>query len=165
MASDNRCDRQSEDFPGVVALGSFAHNLGCRLVGVRMGDERGTLAELTPRGLAAAGWAEADQAERSALALRWTEQVALAHHRAVTRATDGRRFAPPEVSASEEHVEVALWVFHASTNRGSVYRRYRLRYARSDGSLEGPEQIGTHTVSPFREARLPVLQPDPPGGA
>lgn len=157
MNSDPQCDREAPDFPGVVALGAFANDLGCVLVGVQVGAARGSLAALTPMGLAAAGWHTAGRAARISLALRWTLQVALAHHRPVTHASDGTPLPARSVHDEGDHVTVQLWVEGATTARETRCHCYRLRYAVGDASLDGPHEVRRHTVSALPASAAPLL--------
>lgn len=153
------CDREAKDFAGVVSLGDFAHDLGCIPRGVRIGEAEGTLSAMTPPGLSVAGWQTADEAQKHALARAWTTQVALAHSRPVTRASDGRTFPPLAVSTDGDQIVVQLWVAGEATESETRYHHYQLRYAVADGAVEGPTALGSHSVSFFDDAphsRTPI---------
>lgn len=155
------CDLDAADFPGVTALGDFAYDLGCTFRAVRIGVREGSLAEMTPVGLAAAGWSTASASQKQALARAWSEQVALAHVRPVTTANDGRAFPPLSVSEDGDQIVVQVWVAGATTARETRYHHYQLRYAASDGAVEGPTELGRHSVSVSSEAPAPILQLKP----
>ncbi|HTR50219.1 MAG TPA: hypothetical protein VMJ10_05885 [Kofleriaceae bacterium] len=69
-----RCVERSETFKGLIVVGSFASDLGCRWEGVLNGckwNDRGA-----PRAaMAAAGWAKANAAKRQELALAWLREI------------------------------------------------------------------------------------------
>jgi len=74
MSKDNGCVHKSSTFSGLVWVGSFVNDFGCRPEGVLVG------CALSPSGFAAkamarAGWAKADLATRKKLALAWLKEI------------------------------------------------------------------------------------------
>jgi hypothetical protein len=115
------CGRAAPDFPDVIALGEFAYDRGCAVIGVVVASRPLDLARGTAAGLARAGWASAPPAERARLALAWTRSVLLAYRPALDAAPeafgrpDAPAFAPPSTEALPDGgVRVTLWVSEPS---------------------------------------------------
>ena len=70
-----RCVRRDPSLPGIVVVGRFAYDLGCRLEGVFVNssyvatDDKG----MSGRALEALGWKTANQQKREALAQAWVD--------------------------------------------------------------------------------------------
>jgi hypothetical protein len=74
-----RCIRRDPSLPGIVIVGGFAFDRGCRIEGVFVkstyvaADDKG----LSRNALEALGWKTANQQQREALARAWSQRVCL----------------------------------------------------------------------------------------
>lgn len=76
------CFARAESFPGVVSVGKFAHDRGCRwttVLDLCAPDPAAREKNAAARAMASAGWATAKEAARGELALKWLTEVMHAH--------------------------------------------------------------------------------------
>jgi hypothetical protein len=116
------CGLDVPAFPDVIALGEFAYDRGCAVIGVVVANRPLDIARGTVAGLARAGWSAAAPAERSRLALAWTRGALLAWRNVLDQAPEvfARRstanvgapaFEPPKAtSLPDGGARVELWV-------------------------------------------------------
>jgi hypothetical protein len=134
------CARVSSTFAGLVAIGSFAYDRGCRYTDVIAS------CKLNPKGYAAAamakaGWAKA--AMKTQLALAWLREI---DDRAVIEGIDGKVPGVTEVQTElgkDGSLRVEGWVREPSgMRRGASFTKIRVMFA-ADGTHGAIETIGS----------------------
>lgn len=140
----SECIARPAGLPKAVAVGHFAHDLGCVVDGAFAGCCWGKVADDAAPLLAELGWAAAAPEERARLALAFTTDVLFAFETVTRTPTEdfGKGKNPPfEAPASQPlpdgGVAVTLWTEARSGARraaGPRYERWRLRFA-ADGTL------------------------------
>jgi hypothetical protein len=109
------CGHAAPGFADVVVLGTFAHDLGCAILGVVVAGRPLDLARGTALGLSRQGWGGAAPAERGRLALAWTQRVLLAFNTPLEQAPEAfTRGGTPAFTAAaplpDGGVRVELWI-------------------------------------------------------
>jgi len=140
------CGLDVPAFPDVIALGEFAHDRGCAVLGVVVANRPLDVARGTVAGLTRAGWSAAAPAERSRLALAWTRGVLLAWRTVPDAAPEPftrRRapaFTPPQATPLPDGgVRVALWVQEPS-GMLPQYVFSRVAFTFGPGGASGAEE-------------------------
>jgi hypothetical protein len=138
-----RCIRRDPRLPGIVVVGDFAYDRGCRLQGAFMNSKyvAADNGSMSRRALEALGWKTANQPEREVLARAWVEKGLLGFLTVLSVKNDdfaNRSFQPPgAVTRPASEVVVTLWVrMPAGRARGTTYQRREYRFSK-DGDYEG----------------------------
>lgn len=145
------CVSLPERLPGIILLGGFAHDRGCRLQeaiinkqGVSMGREFSTTA------LESLGWKGAGEEKRKELALNWVQDGLLAFETPLTQATEdfkAETFQKPQaISHGDGSVTVSLWVKKPSgMNCESAYDKFKFTFLK-DGTLDGKTSENSFSI-------------------
>jgi hypothetical protein len=139
-----RCIDRVDEFPGVVKVGSFAQDRGCRYEGVVYGCSFGSTKDVQAKVLAGAGWAKADAKKRGDLAQRWLEGIE--DVRMLTSADPAfaaaqKTFAAPEmVPAADGGLTWRYWTSTSGMKRGAHYYHYETSF-KPDGSPGEDKQL------------------------
>jgi hypothetical protein len=134
---DARCFAHPDAFEQVVVVGAYdGEQQRCFVTRKLVLD--GAVVDIDASAadlLRGAGWAEADAAGRSKLALSWTKQVRFVHESLLEDTTEhfgGRYspvFAPPQIEATDEGgVRITAWFARADDDDPALYRRRRLMF-------------------------------------
>ncbi len=128
MDDDDSCVSWPKSFPGVVLLGSFAHDRGCMRTGAVLDCK--TYVKDWPDAasvLARAGWADANADSRVAIAERYIEEVATEYGGSTARDP-----ARPKYTARGGGVVADVWVDRPSgMRRGRVTDLYRYTFTKA----------------------------------
>jgi len=144
------CVRIESDLPGVVAVGGFAYDRGCRFEGAFVksryfGNED---ASLSKSALDALGWMAASSKQREKFAQVWVEKGLLAFLTVLSAKNEdfaNHSFqAPQAVSQPNGEIVVRLWIrLPSGRSRGRNYQQREHRFS-SSGNL-----LSTRTVESF----------------
>lgn len=113
-----RCIHRNQSLPGLVVVGSFAFDYGCRLQGAfiksRYVPAGGDLKEISRVALNALGWKAANPKERETLAQAWVVKGLLGFLTVVSakpKNFTGPSFQPPRVTTKTDGTTVVtVWV-------------------------------------------------------
>jgi hypothetical protein len=147
------CGRAVPEFPDAIALGEFAYDRGCAVIGVVVDNRPLELAPGTLAGLARAGWSSASPADRGRLALAWTRGVLLAYRAVPDTApepfarTGAPAFAPPATTALPDGgVRIELWVQEPSGMLPqSVFTRVAFTFSAA-GAASDEQRLADYTA-------------------
>jgi hypothetical protein len=147
------CIQRDRSLPGIVVVGSFAFDRGCRLDGVFVNsryigtDDKG----MSKGALETLGWKTAKQPQREKLAQAWVEQGLLGFLTVVSKENEhfaGRAFQPPQtVTGAGAETVVTLWIrLPAGRARGTAYQRREYRFSK-DGDFMGSKTLDEFTAT------------------
>lgn len=108
-----QCVERARAFPGVVLIGSFAHDRGCMPVTALIDCVRRDGPLAAPEILARVGWTQADPAHRGAIALRYLQQVATVFGNRLASNPD----EPVVTPQPDGSVTIVAWADHPSGMR------------------------------------------------
>jgi len=142
-----RCVRRDQSLPGMVVVGGFAFDYGCRFEGVFISaryiatEDKG----LSRSALEALGWKTANRQLREKLAQAWLERGLFAFVtvlRAKNEDFQNHSFqAPGAVTKETGETVVTLWIRLPSGRvRGKVYQLREYRFS-SDGDFAGSKTV------------------------
>jgi hypothetical protein len=142
-----RCISRDKGLPGMVVVGGFAYDYGCRFQGVFIGSRYVATEDkaLSKNALEALGWKAANRELREKLALAWLEKGLFAFVtviRAKNADFQDRTFQPPGAVTSENNeTVVTLWIrLPAGRVRGRPYQLREYRFS-SDGDYAGSKTL------------------------
>ena len=143
LDTKHECIERSAVFPGLVRVGHFAYDRGCRDRNVIVNCQLDP-PDVARQALASAGWAQADLAQRQQLALSWLTE---GEDDVVLRAQPsqwptGKAFAPPQSSATDDGgLLLRYWRgTHHGKTRMTSFTSVEVRFQK-DGS-HSPAQEG-----------------------
>ncbi len=147
-----RCIRRDKSLPGVIAVGGFAYDYGCRFQGVFVNSQYLTDDDkaLSRTALDAVGWNRGDRSQRENAAQAWVANGLLAFLTVISvKNSDftNHSFQPPQTSTrADGTVAVTLWVRLPSGRVPGT--RYDLREYRfsSEGNLAGHTTLDSFTA-------------------
>lgn len=127
---------------GVVLIGGFAHDRGCRITGGFVNGKYIDEHKLMSEGLALVGWKELGSADRTALAPEWAERVLFHWGGDFVKETnkafdfkDTPAFAAPATTEDGETVVVTAWIsLPPGMQDIDAYEQIELRFA-PDGTI------------------------------
>ena len=148
-----RCIRRHADLPGIVMVGGFASDYGCRLQGAFVGsrylatDEKG----LSRSALEALGWQADNRQQREKLVQAWVVRGLLGFLTVLATKNEdfaNRSFQPPQaVSREDGATAVTLWIRLPSGRvRGTTYQLREYRFS-SDGDFAGNTTLENFTAT------------------
>jgi hypothetical protein len=147
-----RCIRRDPSLPGIIVVGGFAFDLGCRLQGAFIGSSYvGTDDKsMSRKALEALGWKSADQKKREALAQAWVAKGLLGFLRVISVANEDfadRSFqAPLTMTKAGGETVVTLWLrLPSGRARGTAYQLREYRFA-PDGEFAGNTTLENFTA-------------------
>lgn len=110
---DDYCFVKIRGMKGIYAIGSFAHDRGCKGNEIAVGKKIGPMNELMPEALKLLGWEETEKQEQ--LALSWVKNVMLVWESPQNSKNDsfekeGVTFLAPKVEQVGEDWQVQIWV-------------------------------------------------------
>lgn len=148
--SDDFCSEDASSFPGVYALGWFAHDRGCMGNEVLFGEQIDKFSAMAPVILAAFGWAEEKQ--RTQLAMNLVKEVMLSWESPISSrnedfdSNDTPDFSAPISTATERGIEVVIWVKEpGGMLPQSDYSRLKVVFDK-DGELLESDNLDHFTV-------------------
>lgn len=153
-APEDLCIVTNPGFPDVAVVGSFAHDRGCAVELVLVGDAWLPATEAASPALLAQGWQEVGPDARAALAMAWIEFAVFPFHGIVYQpgeefAGDGAPvFAPPSAVADESGgVVVTAWVQEPSGDLPeALFKLWELTFD------AGAKQARTRVLADWRVA-------------
>ena len=147
------CVRIEPDLPGVVAVGGFAYDRGCRFEGAFVksryfGKDDATLSKSA---LDALGWMAASPKQREKLAQVWVEKGLLAFLTVLSSKNEdfaNHSFqAPLAISQPNGETVVTLWIrLPSGRSRGRNYQRREHRFSSSGDLLSSTTVESFNTV-------------------
>lgn len=148
-----RCIRRDPSLPGIVVVGGFAFDRGCRIEGVFVkstyvaADDKG----LSRNALEALGWKAANQQQREALARAWVAEGLLAFMTVLSDKHEdfgSRSFQPPlAVTKDDGQVVVTLWVRPPSGRvRGPLYQLREYKFTK-EADIAGNTTVDSFTAN------------------
>lgn len=117
------CFARAESFPGIVSVGKFAHDRGCKWTAVLdlcAADAVSREKNAAARAMASAGWAAAKDEARGSLALKWLVEVMHAHvqwNEPTWWKKSGKTFSKPSGKKEGNGIAARFW---ASMETGMV---------------------------------------------
>jgi hypothetical protein len=142
-----RCISRHKSLPGMVVVGGFASDYGCRFQGVFTGSRYLATEDkaLSKGALEALGWKSANRELREKLALAWLEKGLFAFVTVIRARNDdfqNRTFQTPGAVTSETNeTVVTLWIrLPAGRGRGRPYQLREYRFS-SDGDFAGSKTL------------------------
>jgi hypothetical protein len=142
-----RCIRRDQSLPGMVVVGGFASDYGCRLQGVFISSRYVAIEDkaLSRSALEALGWRTANRESREKLAQAWLERGLFAFVtvlRAKNEDFQNHSFQPPgAVTRENGETVVTLWIRLPSGRvRGRTYQLREYRFS-SDGDFAGSKTL------------------------
>lgn len=146
-----RCIRRDKSLPGIIAVGGFAFDYGCRLQGAFVNSKYLTADDkgFSRTALDALGWKAGNQSQRENAAQAWVAKGLLAFLTVLSvKDADfaNHSFQPPQTSThADGNVAVILWVRLPSGRAPGA--RYELREYRfsSDGNFAGNTTLENFT--------------------
>lgn len=142
-----RCISRDKSLPGMVVVGSFASDYGCRFQGVFVGSRYVATQDkaLSKSALEALGWKSANRELREKLALAWLEKGLFAFVTVIRAQNDdfqNRTFQPPgAVTGENAETVVRLWIrLPAGRVRGRPYQLREYRFS-TDGDFAGSKTL------------------------
>jgi hypothetical protein len=147
------CIQRDRSLPGIVAVGSFAFDRGCRLEGVFVNSRYiGTDGKGMSQGvLEALGWKTANPQGREKLAEAWVENGLLGFLTVISKKNehfDEHAFQPPQATtnAGGETV-VTLWIrLPSGRARGTTYQLREYRFS-PNGDFAGNTTLDNFTAT------------------
>jgi hypothetical protein len=149
-----QCIQRDPSLPGIVIVGGFAFDYGCRLQGAFVGSHYLPADDeaFSRKALDTLGWKAADRSQRENLAGAWVARGLMAFLTVISDKNEdfaGHSFEPPRaVTGANGSIAIKLWIrLPTGRVRG---RRYELR--QYSLSREGTV-IGDTTLEDFTAAR------------
>lgn len=148
LDAKHECIERSAVFPGLVRVGHFAHDRGCRYRQVIVNCQLDP-PDVGRQVLASAGWAKADLAKRQQLALAWLaegEDEGVLHTQPAQWPM-GKAFTAPQSSATDDGgLLLRYWQGkHRGKTRTTSFRSMEVRFQK-DGSHSPPQEGETVDV-------------------
>jgi hypothetical protein len=145
--SSKRCISRDRSLPGMVVVGGFASDYGCRFQGVFLSSRyvaQGDAA-LSRIALEALGWKTANREAREKLAQAWLERGLFAFVTVLSAKNEdfkNHSFQPPGAATRENgETVVTLWIRLPSGRvRGRTYQLREYRFS-SDGDFAGSKTL------------------------
>lgn len=149
-----RCLRRDKSLSGIVIVGNFAYDYGCRLEGVFIASRYLTTRDkgLSKAALEELGWKAANQQQREALAQAWVAKGLLGFSEVVSEKpedfADHPFQSPAVVTRANGETAVTLWVrLPSGRSRGRAYQLREYKFS-SDADF-----AGSTTLEDFPKAK------------
>ena len=147
------CIRRHASLPGIVVVGGFAFDYGCRLQGVFIKSSYvGVDDKLMSRNaLESLGWKNANQQHREALAQAWVAKGLLGFLSVLSAKNEDfaeHSFQPPQSSTNADgETVVTLWMRLPSRGRvrGTAYQLREYKFSK-DGDFAGNKTLENFTA-------------------
>ena len=146
------CVRRDASLPGIVVVGGFAFDYGCRLQGVFIKSSYVGVDDklLSRNALEALGWKTANRQQREALAQAWVAKGLLGFLSVLSAKNEhfaGHSFQPPQSTTnSAGETVVTLWMRLPSGRvRGTTYQLREYRFSK-DGDFLGNKTLENFTA-------------------
>ena len=147
------CIRRDRSLPGIVVVGGFAYDYGCRFQGVFINskyvgsDDK----SLSRSALEALGWEAASPQQREKLAQSWVQKGLLGFLTVLSAQNDhfaNRAFqAPQAVTKADGEIAVTFWIRMPSGRvPGTSYQLREYRFSK-DGDFTGNTTLDSFTAS------------------
>jgi len=147
------CIHRDTSLPGIVVVGGFAFDYGCRLQGVFIKSSYvGTDDKsLSRSALEALGWKTAKQPQRKKLAQAWVQEGLLGFLTVVSDENEhfaGHTFQPPQtITGAGGETVVTLWIrLPSGRTRGTRYQLREYTFA-SAGDFAGSKTLDEFTAT------------------
>lgn len=147
------CIHRNASLPGMVVVGGFAFDYGCRLQGVFMNSRylNADDKELSRRALEALGWKAGNQSQREKMAQAWVTNALIAFLTVVSvKDPDfaNHSFQPPQaVTRANGIIAVTLWVrLPTGRVRGTRYELREFTFSR-DGNFAADTTLENFTAT------------------
>jgi hypothetical protein len=147
------CIRRHASLPGMVVVGGFAYDYGCRLQGVFMKSSyvRVDDKSMSRSALEALGWKTANQQQREVLAQAWVVKGILGFVSVLSAKNEHfaeHSFQTPQASTnSDGETVVTLWLRLPSGRvRGTAYQLREYKFAK-DGDFLGNKTLENFTAT------------------
>lgn len=148
-----RCIQRDPGLPGIVVVGGFAFDYGCRLQGAFVGSRYLTADDeaFSRTALGTLGWKAADRSQREKLAQAWVARGLMAFLSVIADKNEdfaGHSFQPPQtVTTADGNIAVKLWIRLPSGRvRGTRYELREYRFS-SDGNFTGDTTLEEFTAN------------------
>lgn len=146
------CIKRGSKLPGIVAVGGFAFDRGCRLEGVFINSQYVASDDnsMSRSALEALGWKTMNQSQREKLAEAWVENGLLGFLTVISEKNEdfaGRAFQSIQtVTRPDGDTAVTLWIRLPSGRvRGTTYQLRAYRFSK-DGDLAGNTTLDNFTA-------------------
>lgn len=146
------CIRRHASLPGIVVVGGFAFDYGCRLQGVFIKSSYVGVDDksMSRSALEALGWKTANQQQREALAQVWVAKGLLGFLSVLSARNEHfaeHSFQPPQASTnSDGETVVTLWMRLPSGRvRGTSYQLREYKFSK-DGDFAGNKTLENFTA-------------------
>lgn len=148
-----RCIRRDPSLPGIVVVGGFAFDYGCRLQGVFINSSYVGVEDksMSRPALEALGWKTANQQQREGLAKAWVAKGLLGFLNVLSAKNEhfaDRSFQAPQAATNGNgETAVTLWLRLPSGRvRGTAYQLREYRFSK-DGEFLGNKTLENFTAS------------------
>lgn len=148
-----RCIQRDPSLPGIVVVGGFAFDYGCRLQGAFAGSRYLTAEDeaFSKTALKALGWNAANRTQREKLAQAWVARGLMAFLAVISDKNEdfvGHSFQPPQtVTRADGSIVVKLWIRLPSGRvRGTRYELREYSFSR-DGTITGDTTLENFTAT------------------
>lgn len=149
-----RCIRRDASLPGIVVVGGFAFDYGCRLQGVFIKSSYVGVEDksMSRSALASLGWKTANQQQREGLAQAWVSEGLLGFLTVLSAKNEhfaNHSFQEPQASTnSDGEIVVTLWMRLPSGRvRGTSYQLREYKFSK-DGDFAGNKTLENFTAPP-----------------
>lgn len=146
------CIRRHDSLPGIVVVGGFAFDYGCRWQGVFINSKYVGVDDqsMSRSALESLGWKTANRKQREALAQAWVGNGLLGFLTVLSAKNEHfaeRSFQPPQASTnSAGETVVTLWLrLPAGRVRGTTYQLREYRFSK-DGDFAGNKTLENFTA-------------------
>lgn len=153
-ARSKNCIRRHASLPGIVGVGGFAFDYGCRLQGVFIKSSYVAVDDklMSLSALEALGWKTANQQHRQVLAQAWVVKGLLGFVSVLSAKNEHfaeHSFQPPQASTnSDGETVVTLWMRLPSGRvRGTAYQLREYKFSK-DGDFLGNKTLENFTAPP-----------------
>jgi hypothetical protein len=146
------CIRRDDSLPGIVVVGGFAFDYGCRLQGVFINAKYAGVDDpsMSRTALESLGWKTANRQQREALAQAWVARGLLGFLTVLSAKHEHfaeHSFQPPQAATNPNgETVVTLWMRLPSGRvRGTAYQLREYRFSK-DGDFAGNRTLENFTV-------------------
>ncbi len=147
-----RCIHRDRSLPGIVIVGGFAFDYGCRLQGSFIKSTYVATEDksMSRSALDALGWKTANQQQRETLAQAWVAKGLLGFLHVLSEKNEdfaNHTFQPPEATTKADgETVVALWLrLPSGRARGTSYQLREYRFTK-DGDFAGNTTLENFTA-------------------
>lgn len=145
------CIRRHPSLPGMVVVGGFAYDYGCRLQGVFINASYAGVDDqaMSRHALEALGWKTASQQQREGFAQAWVANGLLGFLRVLSAKNEhfaNHSFQPPQAITKDGETVVTLWMrLPSGRARSTAYQLREYRFSK-DGDFLGNKTLENFTA-------------------